>query len=232
MAKALTQLAVKAAKPSSNRVEIPDAGCVGLYLVLQVSGVKSWAHRYRFDRVPCKHTLGRADGVSALTLAAARKAVADDRHLIEQGIDPRVEKRTVKAASKQLATLREADAVLGLSEQFLELYAKPRTRTRTYQQSQDVLRRLVQPAWRRRTVHEVRRRDVIALVDRSHAGTGHRWRTKECGCRRRPCRAGGTFAVADGLPESRSLQCPVERNRRRRDALAAAARARQERDRA
>ena len=29
MAKALTQLAVKAAKPAHNRVEIPDGGCTG-----------------------------------------------------------------------------------------------------------------------------------------------------------------------------------------------------------
>ena len=48
MAKALTQLAVKAAKPAHNRVESPDGGCTGLYLIVQPSGVKSWALRYRF----------------------------------------------------------------------------------------------------------------------------------------------------------------------------------------
>jgi hypothetical protein len=32
MAKALTQIAVKGAKPAPYRVEIPDGGCTGLYL--------------------------------------------------------------------------------------------------------------------------------------------------------------------------------------------------------
>jgi|SRR5262245_16740876 len=165
MAKALTQLGVKAAKPARDRVEIPDGGCSGLYLVVQPSGVKSWALRYRFNGTPKKLTLGRADREAALSLASARKAAIDARHRLEQGADPGPEKRATKAAAKQAAGLRAADTIAGLSEQFLELYAKPRTRPRTYRQSQDVLRRLVQPAWRGRSVHEIRRRDVIALVD-------------------------------------------------------------------
>ena len=165
MAKALTQFAVKAAKPSRDRVEIPDGGCTGLYLVVQPSGVKSWALRYRFNGTPKKLTLGRADRESALSLASARKAAIDARGRLEQGVDPAPEKQATKAASKQAAALRAADTIAGFSEQFLELYAKPRTRPRTYQQSQDVLRRLVQPAWRGRTVHEIRRRDVIAFIE-------------------------------------------------------------------
>ena len=148
MAKALTQLAVKAAKPARERVEIPDGGCTGLYLVVQPSGVKSWALRYRFNGTPKKLTIGRADRESALSLAAARKAAIDARHRLEQGADPAPEKQATKAAAKQVAVSQAADTVAALGEQFLELYAKPRTRPRTYQQSQDVLRRLVQPAWR------------------------------------------------------------------------------------
>jgi integrase len=165
VAKALTQLAVKAAKPGHARVEIPDGGCTGLYLVVQATGVKSWALRYRFNGTPKKLTLGRADREGALSLASARKAAIDVRHRLEQGVDPAPEKQATKAAAKKAAALKAADTVAALGEQFLELYAKPRTRPRTYQQSQDVLHRLVQPAWRSRPVHEIRRRDVIALVD-------------------------------------------------------------------
>src|SRR5262249_60200397 len=85
MAKALTQLAVKAAKSSRDRVEIPDGGCTGLYLVVQPSGVKSWALRYRFNGTPKKLTLGRADRAGALSQAAARKAAGDAAHRLEQG---------------------------------------------------------------------------------------------------------------------------------------------------
>src|SRR5262249_1660157 len=114
---------------------------------------------------PKKLTLGRADRDGALSLAGARKAAIDARARLEQGIDPAPEKQATKAAAKQAAALKAVDSVAGLSEQFLELYAKTRTRPRTYRQRQDVLRRLVQPAWRRRTVHDIRRRDVIALID-------------------------------------------------------------------
>ena len=91
MAKALTQLGVKAAKPARDRIEecTQDGGCTGLYLVVQPSGVKSWALRYRFNGTPKKLTLGRADREGALSLASARRTAIDARHRLEQGADPR-----------------------------------------------------------------------------------------------------------------------------------------------
>lgn len=48
MAKSLTVHAVELAKPDpAKRVEIPDGLLRGLYLVVQPSGKKSWACRYR-----------------------------------------------------------------------------------------------------------------------------------------------------------------------------------------
>ena len=175
--KVLTPLAVKAAKPKRNavgeliRAEYPDRGCAGLYLCVQPSGAKSWALRYRFNGDTRKLTLGavadrEAPGlIDALTLAGARKAAADARHRVEQRTDPAAQKRTTKATTADLAAQRAADNVEALAEQFLRLYAKPRTRPRTYRQTEDVLHRLVLPAWRGRTVHDVRRRDCIALID-------------------------------------------------------------------
>jgi integrase len=175
--KVLTPLAVKAAKPKRNaagelvRAEYPDRGCAGMYLVVQSSGLKSWALRYRFDRKTRKLTLGAvadheaAALTDALTLAGARKAAAAAKHLVEQGIDPAAQKQAAKANSAALAAQRAADGVEPLADQFLRLYAAPKTRPRTYQQTEDVLRRLVLPIWRGRTVHDIKRRDVIALVD-------------------------------------------------------------------
>ncbi|SOC09634.1 Arm DNA-binding domain-containing protein [Rhodobacter maris] len=58
MAKALTTKAVEAAKPDpAKRYEVPDPALSGLYLVVQSSGVKSWALRYRFGGKPAKLTL-------------------------------------------------------------------------------------------------------------------------------------------------------------------------------
>jgi integrase len=172
MAKAFTQLAVNAARPKRNgagevvRSEYPDPGCAGLYLIVQPSGVKSWALRYRFGGTPKKLTLGSAsDAAGALTLASARKAAADARSKIEHGTDPAEERHKAKAEAARRAALHATDSVEALAEQFLALYAKPRTRPRTYQQTVDVLQRLTLPAWHGRSVHAIRRRDIIALID-------------------------------------------------------------------
>ena len=60
MAKPLTAISVAKARAGAIRREIPDPGCRGLYLVVQPSGVKSWAARYRAYRRSVKLTLGPA----------------------------------------------------------------------------------------------------------------------------------------------------------------------------
>jgi integrase len=160
-AKILTAIAVQAAKPASKRREIPDAGAVGLYLVVQPSGVKSWAHRYRRNGRTGKITLGNA---SELSLAAARRLVAEQRHQIEQGVDPAAQRRAAHVAAVEASERQDSDSVETLAALFIERYAKKRQRT--WAQTEDMFRRLVLPKWRGRTVHEIRRRDVIALVEK------------------------------------------------------------------
>lgn len=46
-------------KPETGRREVPDAGCPGLYLVIQKTGTKSWAVRTRIGGKPKKITLGQ-----------------------------------------------------------------------------------------------------------------------------------------------------------------------------
>ena len=46
-------------KPGLDRQEIPDPGAAGLYLILQTSGVRSWAVRYRFNGKSIKLTVGK-----------------------------------------------------------------------------------------------------------------------------------------------------------------------------
>ncbi len=53
MSKALTAKAVDAAKPDpKKRREIPDGRLSGLYLIVQPSGAKAWAARYRHNGRP------------------------------------------------------------------------------------------------------------------------------------------------------------------------------------
>jgi integrase len=156
MAKQLTAVSVANARSGQRRREIPDAGCRGLYLIVQPSGRKSWAVRYRFAGKPRKVTL---DG--SLTLAAARKTAAEALHELERGNDPAALKSKTKATAATLA----ADTVERWAAQFIELHARRKTRALTLAQYESVLRRLVLPAWRGRTVHDIKRRDVIELLE-------------------------------------------------------------------
>src|SRR5436309_2053934 len=93
MARGLTDVAVRNFKPGPKRREIPDPAARGLYLVIQTTGVKSYAVRYRFAGRNRKLTLTRGIG-----LAAARKAAADAMFEVEQGKDPASLKRQAKQA--------------------------------------------------------------------------------------------------------------------------------------
>ena len=74
MAKALTVQSVERLKPDRNkRLEIPDGLLPGLYFVLQPSGVRSWAMRYRHTGKSRKLTLGP---YPVLGLGAAREVDA------------------------------------------------------------------------------------------------------------------------------------------------------------
>ena len=58
MPKVLTAQTVEKMKAGPTRREIPDARLTGLYLVVQPSGAKSWALRYRYGGKSRKLTLG------------------------------------------------------------------------------------------------------------------------------------------------------------------------------
>ena len=179
MARKLTALAVENAKPKRNaagqpaRTEYPDAGCPGLYLVVQPSKVKSYALRYRRPGGrPAKFTLGAAataQGDGGLTLAAARAAAAAARHDIARGIDPAASRRTVKAAAPTAEDNVEVQA-----ERFLDLHARRKLRPATLRQYESVLARLVLPKWRGRSGgHQTPRRH--------RPGRGHRRRPPDHG---------------------------------------------------
>ena len=96
-AKLLTAAAVARLRPGPQRVEIRDAGCPGLILIIQPSGVKSWAMRFRRSGGRLmRMTLGPVDQTGTadaprigvpLTLAGARKLAAEVQHQRALGID-------------------------------------------------------------------------------------------------------------------------------------------------
>jgi hypothetical protein len=142
---------------------VPDRACAGLYLVVQPSGAKSWAVRYRRGGKTRKLTLGN---VEALPLAAARRAAADALHEVAVGRDPAADKQRRVAESEQAAALRASDTVDSLVAQFLAQYVERNCRPSTQSQVKRVFAVEVLPRWHGRSVHDIERRDVVALLDR------------------------------------------------------------------
>ena len=80
---ALTDVAVRSAKPGDRDYKLADAG--GLYLLVTPSGGKLWRLKYRMHGVERKLSLGRYPDV---TLSAARKARDVAREETAKGDDP------------------------------------------------------------------------------------------------------------------------------------------------
>ena len=158
MAKQLTALAVENAKATDERREISDGR--GLFLVVQPSGAKSWCLRYRrkADRKPRKVTF---DG--PLTLAEARAKAAEAMLKVRAGGDPAAEKSGAKAAEKKAAADRAVDTVEKIVAQFIELHAK--RKTRSWRTTERVFKKDVVAKWQGRNIHDIKKRDVIALLD-------------------------------------------------------------------
>jgi integrase len=121
MAKALTARAVETLKPDPDRrLEIADGLLPGLYLVVQPSGTKSWAVRYRSNGKPAKLTLGK---YPALELSKARELARDNLLTVAKGDDPAAEKRQAKAATVTLP-----DTLGALCDSYVTYHLKPKIR--------------------------------------------------------------------------------------------------------
>ena len=97
---ALSDTAIRAAKPSANNYRI--AGGRGLYLLVTTKGGKLWRFDYRHGIKPGAdkpHRLTLALGTyPEVSLKDARARLDEARKLLAQGIDPGMERRARKAA--------------------------------------------------------------------------------------------------------------------------------------
>jgi hypothetical protein len=172
MARGLTDLAIKNLKPEPKRREIPDPGCAGLYLIIQPSGHKSFAARFRFQGKPKKLSLG------TLSLAAARKAATAALHEAKEGRDPtaakqaaKVERRTIAATTFKSVTDRYMTLVAGMrrnGDGKVTFAGNIRTAARQYQD----LERAIFPTLGHRPVVEIKRSEVVALLDKVELESG------------------------------------------------------------
>jgi integrase len=160
----LTAKYVENVRPDEVRREIADGGCAGLYLLLQPSGHRSWAVRYRFNGRPMKLTIGSWPEVSLLD---ARVAAAAARKRVKQGEDP----AKAKQDDKIKADAAKADTVTAICESYMTIEAK---KLRTADQRRSTLKRLIYPALGAMPIGTVKRSDITRLLDKIQVGAGPR----------------------------------------------------------
>ncbi len=139
-------------RASAQRREIPDGVIPGLYLIVQPSGFKSWALRYRVNGRSAKHTIGPA---GVLELAAARAAARTALATIAEGGNP--------AAAKRMARENPVETFEVIAARFIARFA--RLHNKSWRQSERILQREAVPRWRHRQIGSITRPDVVALLN-------------------------------------------------------------------
>jgi hypothetical protein len=149
----LTALRVTNAKAGATRQEISDGGS-GLFLIVQPSGHRSYAVRFRVNGTPRKLTLA-----AGLTLAEAREQAASAIKEAQRGNDP----TKAKKAAKQQREVAKANtfAAVGL----LYLGSDKVKRLRTVNQVRSRLTRLAFPLIGDKPVADIRRSHITAALD-------------------------------------------------------------------
>jgi integrase len=180
MTKALTVKSIENAQTSGSRREVPDGLLVGLYLVVQPSGAKSFAVRYRHAGQPRKLTLG---AYPAINLEAARDIGAKALRAAAEGRDPATEKQAAKGDAKRQAAEEirgKRDLYDNVAREFIQRHAMKSNKENTWRETARILGLRPSPdspdilidaggdvmaVWRGRRIQEITKRDVIALLD-------------------------------------------------------------------
>jgi hypothetical protein len=114
------------------------------------SGCKTWFVMYRSESRLRRLTLG---AYPDLSLAEARKQAAEARHTVAQGDDPAARKHE----------LRRAPTFANIASQYLAMHAK--VHKRKWRVDARMLNLDILPPWGHRKAYDIKRRDVIALLD-------------------------------------------------------------------
>lgn len=142
---------------------MPDPGARGLRIVIQPSGEKSFAVRFRIFGRTRKLTLGTVQ----IGLAEARALAADAMLAVAKGVDP----GAAKAAARAKALDAREDTVKNISLNYLR---REGPKLRTGKIRERVLEKLVFPHIGSVPIESVKRSDLVRLFDKIEDKNGPR----------------------------------------------------------
>lgn len=177
MSKTLTAKFIANAKPAEKRLEIPDAACPGLYLIVNPTGAKSWAVRYRFAGKPKKLTLGPVITERAISLPAGIKPQIGEAHtlaeararaniavsLVQEGEDPSQARLDV---SRPAVEHLNGTANTALDD-FIRLHVEVKNRPSTQKATKRFIDLYVRPEIGSRKARRVGKADLTAILNRA-----------------------------------------------------------------
>jgi hypothetical protein len=134
--------------------EVADARVVGLRVVVQPSGFKSWAVRYVHNGRTRKLTLGPFPRIK---LKDARKLGSNTLLKVHSGSDPAADKVEARRRAK-------TDSVGAAYEQYEKAHF-PSLKASTAKEAKRLFATRILPKWRNRPIVSITKRDVLALLD-------------------------------------------------------------------
>jgi integrase len=156
----LTDVQIRKLQTPTARREVPDGKITGLYIVLQPSGAKSWALRFRAAGKSVKLTLG---SYPTLDLANARKRAQEALGEVASGKNPAADKRAIREAQKAAGST--ADHVEVVAASFVDKYVKRNVGESWAREAERLLKKEINPKLGSKRLGEVKRSDVHDLLD-------------------------------------------------------------------
>lgn len=154
---ALTDTAIRAARPGATGYKLSDMG--GLQLYVSPAGSKVW--RWKF-RVGGKERLLTIGAYPAIGLAAARRAMEDARALLKAGGDPSVAKKEVRRAQAVLQHLA-TETFNALADEYLEKLRREKKAEATLAKVEWLLG-FARPHLGNRAIREIGPTDVLVVL--------------------------------------------------------------------
>jgi integrase len=157
MRQILTDAACRTGLPRTGRLEIADMRQVGLVLRVTSNGIRTFAFRFRHphSRKTLRATIG---SYPATSLEAARRRARAMAVQVEAGINP-IEARNTERATAHTRTFA------ALAARYLTEHAERHKRPRSAEEDRRNLAVHVLPKWGKRDFRNIRRADVIELIE-------------------------------------------------------------------
>jgi integrase len=148
--KRITDLILKKYNPKSGRKIIWDKDGLGILIGKRK---KTWLYRYTFESKRKLITLG---AYPVMSLEDAQKDAAEARLKVKQGTDPGSEKKAERANRKAAPTVEE------VLEEFWDVELSTRKAGKA---TKRLLTKDIIPAWGSRKIADIKRRDIVLLLD-------------------------------------------------------------------